>query len=387
MTKKASATELRVGAFVVVALLIGGVLAFVIGSQRNLFSSKTSYSAVFRDVGGLRPGNGVNVAGVSVGSVDAVTFLPDGRVEVRFRVISSAAELIRGNPAQPADRQDPNREEGDAEMPRPSLVAVGSKGLLGDRLVDITVGDPSLPVWDPETPLFASESGGLMAQAESIANEVERTAQNVRLMTDPWRDQEMSRALEETTINLARATGMLVNGDGTVQRLMTDPGMAEEVQAAIRDLRATSAELRRTTAGVRAITDEVRSGNGTAHALIYGREGRDALENVARASGEVAEMLRAVREGNGTLHALIYEDNAEELLANLTRASANVAAITDDVRAGRGTLGGLLVDPSIYEDVKRLVGDLERNDILRALVRYSIRRDEQGDRAEARETP
>ena len=39
-------TELRVGAFVVVALLIGGVLAFVIGSQRNLFQSKTTYTAV-----------------------------------------------------------------------------------------------------------------------------------------------------------------------------------------------------------------------------------------------------------------------------------------------------------------------------------------------------
>ena len=62
-----------------------------------------------------------------------------------------------------------------------------------------------------------------------------------------------------------------------------------------------------------------------------------------------------------------------------------MAAITDDVRAGRGTIGGLLVDPSIYEDVKRLVGDLERNDILRALVRYSIRRDEEGDAAQVEE--
>ncbi|MEM9864220.1 MAG: hypothetical protein AAF938_21655, partial [Myxococcota bacterium] len=42
----------------------------------------------------------------------------------------------------------------------------------------------------------------------------------------------------------------------------------------------------------------------------------------------------------------------------------------------RGTVGGFLTDPSIYEDVKRLVGDLQRNDILRSLVRYSIRRDE-----------
>jgi phospholipid/cholesterol/gamma-HCH transport system substrate-binding protein len=50
--------------------------------------------------------------------------------------------------------------------------------------------------------------------------------------------------------------------------------------------------------------------------------------------------------------------------------------ITGDVRAGRGTVGALLRDPSVYEDIKRLVGDLRRNEILRSLVRYSIRRDE-----------
>lgn len=380
-------TELRVGAFVVVALLIGGVLAFVIGSQRNLFQSKTTYTAVFDDIGGLRPGNAVNVAGVSVGSVEGVSFRDDGRVDVTFRVISDAARLIRGNPERPIEHQDPNLAENAEEMPQPSLVAVGSKGLLGDRLIDITVGDERLPEWDAARPLFTNESGGLMAQAEDIADDVQRTAENVRLMTDPFRDQEMSRALEETTVNLARVTGMLANGDGAVQRLMTDPATAEELSATIRDLRATSAELRRTTSGIRAITDEIRTGDGTANALIYGGEGREAIANVARASGEVAELLRAVREGDGTMHSLIYEDDADELLENLTRASENVAAITDDVRAGRGTLGGLLVDPSIYEDVKRLVGDLERNDILRALVRYSIRRDEEGGAARVEEAP
>lgn len=380
-------TELRVGAFVVIALLIGGALAFVIGNQRNLFRSKTTYMAVFEDVGGLRPGNAVNVAGVSVGSVESVSFREDGRVDVRFRVVSDVARLIRGNPDRPVEHQDPNLGEDDPEMPRSSLVSVGSKGLLGDRLVDITVGDSRLPEWNAERPLFTNESGGLMAQAEEIADDVERTVENVRLMTDPLRDQEMSRALEETTVNLARVTGMLASGDGVVQRLMTDPATADELQATIRDLRATSAELRRTSAGVRAITDEIRTGDGTANALVYGSEGREALANVARASGEVAGLLRAVREGDGTLHELIYEDDADALLANLTRVSENVAAITDDVRAGRGTIGGLLVDPSIYEDVKRLVGDLERNDILRALVRYSIRRDETAGTARVQEAP
>jgi phospholipid/cholesterol/gamma-HCH transport system substrate-binding protein len=49
--------------------------------------------------------------------------------------------------------------------------------------------------------------------------------------------------------------------------------------------------------------------------------------------------------------------------------------IVADVKAGKGTLGALLVDPSVYEDLKLVLGNVERNKALRALVRYSIRRD------------
>jgi phospholipid/cholesterol/gamma-HCH transport system substrate-binding protein len=76
------------------------------------------------------------------------------------------------------------------------------------------------------------------------------------------------------------------------------------------------------------------------------------------------------------MHELLYGDEAGDLVSNLTAISADVRAIVADVRAGRGTIGGLLVDPSIYEDVRRIVGNVERNDILRSLVRYSIREDQ-----------
>lgn len=362
-------TELRVGVFVLAALLAAGVLAFVIGSQRNMFRSKQSYTAIFRDVGGLRPGNAVLIAGVSVGTVDKVEFRDDGKVVVGFRVVEDAAPLIRGNPDAPPDPGDPS-------APAPSLVSIGSKGLLGDRQVEISVGDEALPPWDPERPLFTNESGGLMAQMENVAGEVEGAVENLRLMTDPFRDQQMSNDLKEVAHNLAAITGMLATGEGAIQRLMTDPNVADDVDATLRNLRETSSELARMSRSVRQITDEIRNGDGTANALVYGQEGRQALENVSRASGELAQLLTDVRTGDGTVHDLVYEDSADELVANLTQVSDDLAHITGEMRAGRGTLGGLLVDPSIYEDVKRLVGDLQRNDILRALVRYSIRRDE-----------
>ena len=63
---------------------------------------------------------------------------------------------------------------------------------------------------------------------------------------------------------------------------------------------------------------------------------------------------------------------------------ANLNAMSDDLRAiiarratGEGDASArLLVDPTVYEDIKSAVGNVERNEVLRALVRYSIKADE-----------
>ncbi len=136
---------------------------------------------------------------------------------------------------------------------------------------------------------------------------------------------------------------------------------------------------------MRHIAEEVERGDGTAHELIYGDQGTQLVTNLADATGEIASALNAIREGDGLVHELIYEESGGELMANLSAMSGDLRAVTADIRAGRGTLGGFLMDPSIYEDVKRLVGNLERNDILRALVRYSIRQDEPQEAAEVSE--
>ena len=42
---------------------------------------------------------------------------------------------------------------------------------------------------------------------------------------------------------------------------------------------------------------------------------------------------------------------------------------------GRGTVGALLKDPSVYEDLKLILGNVKRNKALRWLVRYTIEKD------------
>ena len=361
-----AATRLRVGIFVLVALVIGASIAFAIGAQENVFAPKTSYHSVFEDVGGLQRGNTVRVAGVNVGSVTDVVIGETGRIKVYFRVIDDATHLIRGAPGPGPESNEPKR----------STAAIGSKGLLGDRIIEISVGSEEYPAWNADEPIPAAEGGGIMALAERTLTEAQGTARNLRLATDPFADQEFSNDLKETARNLAEASGMIARGDGTIGRLMHDAELGRDVKGAVKQLRAAGQQVAALGKNLNKIAEDVQTNEGTVNALLYGSEGADAIRNIRDTFDQLNTILTDVREGDGAVNQLIYGELGDSFMTNLQNASDDIAFLTKETRAGKGTIGALLTDPSIYEDIKRLVGDLERNDILRALVRYSIRRDE-----------
>ena len=345
-------TRFRVGLFVLAAILIGGATAFIVGNQKNVFSSKTTYTAKFTDVDGLRPGSAVRVAGLSVGTVTGVGFNDDGEITVELDVIKDASKLIRGelNATQP-------------EKNGHSVISIGSKGLLGDKLIAITVGNKSHPEWNPDMPIPAAGEAGIMAKAESALAEVEGTARNLRLATDPFSDQEFSNDLKDTARNLAKVTGMLADQNGAIQRLMNDAQLGNDLAEATKNFSRAAGEIAELSKSLKKISREIESGDGSAHALIYGNDGAEAIKNIRVASGELAGLLTDIRGGDGPIHQLVYGEADESFMQNLHKASADMAHMTAEMRAGRGTVGALMTDPSVYEDMKRLIGDLERNDI------------------------
>ncbi len=355
MAVEPSRTELKVGVFVVVALTIATLIVFSLGSKSKLFSPRATYRAYFTGVSGLRSGAPVRIAGVDVGSVGDVVLRSDGRIMTELKIDAEYAKLIRSE----------------------TRVAIGSKGLLGDKIIDITVGagDP-IPEWGAIPVSEAPDIMAIAATASDVIKEARDTVRNLREATGVLADEQFQKDIASSVHGVSTLMEMATRESGTVNKLMTDPVLADRFSRTVASAEVASAELARTSRNVRAITDEIRGGNGSVHELIYGTAARDVARNLARATGETANVLEAIRTGDGTLHDLIFEDSAEQIIANTEAITGDLRAVMADVRAGRGTIGGLLADPTIYEDVKRLVGNLERNEILRALVRYSIRQDE-----------
>jgi phospholipid/cholesterol/gamma-HCH transport system substrate-binding protein len=117
---------------------------------------------------------------------------------------------------------------------------------------------------------------------------------------------------------------------------------------------------------------EVESGKGTLHEVIYGENGKQAISDLSSAAREIDAVVREVREGKGVLHSLVYEEGNSNFLRELNELSATLNRVVQDIDKGRGTIGGLVRDPTVYEDLKTTLGNVQRNVLLKALIRYTV---------------
>ena len=82
--KNITGTLARVALFTAICLVFMFALVTVFGQFR--FDSRSTYSAVFTNVSGLKGGNFVRIAGVEIGKVNDLTLNEDGTVRVSFAI-------------------------------------------------------------------------------------------------------------------------------------------------------------------------------------------------------------------------------------------------------------------------------------------------------------
>ncbi len=110
-----SALDLAVGIFVLIGILALGWLSVKLGRVEFLGGSGYQVTADFTSVGGLKAGSAVEIAGVEIGRVEAIT-LADYQARVRIRIRS------------------------DVKLQEDSIASIKTKGLIGEKYVRINPG-------------------------------------------------------------------------------------------------------------------------------------------------------------------------------------------------------------------------------------------------------
>jgi phospholipid/cholesterol/gamma-HCH transport system substrate-binding protein len=357
--------EVKVGLFVFLGLFGAAAIVFMIGDNRSLFDPKVQFRAEFSDVQGVKPGSTVRMGGVDIGAVSKVQYPEDPsqtQIIVSLNIVRREAPRIRTS----------------------SRASIAAKGLLGDKMVTISPGrpdEPSLPGGlIPSAP--AEDFTQVLSQVGAITERARGVLTNLEAATGTLAEEELRQDVRLGVHALSNVLVALDSKQGYQGRLLHDPAEAERLSGVVGNLERTTARLDSVLAGVDRVVARINEGPGMAHELIYGDS--KAVAQIGAAADEFGKVLAGVREGNGLAHGLLFGDTGrggdsalgDKLAGDVSGMSQDLRAMVSDMRQGKGTLGALLVDPSVYEDLKMLLGNVQRNQALRALVRYSIQKDD-----------
>lgn len=236
--------ELRAGIFLilgVLVLLVGIAWLKDVAVVRNTYPVKV----VFRDTGGLRVGDPVDIAGVQKGRV--------ARIELRPQDVLVILEV-----------------EKDVFLPQDSRVTMRNRSLFtGEKYIKIEPGGSSEPA-DPKVPLHGSyydefsiagltrtisRLDGLLAQVDM--NQItEAIDKGIAEVVESSKESLSALKVEQTELtslveNLARVTASLdtvltaiKEREGTLGRLIFEDSTYNEILGASQELRALISDLR-----------------------------------------------------------------------------------------------------------------------------------------------
>ncbi len=277
--------ELAVGVTVLAALGLLLFSTFRIGGCAWMEPSGTRLIARFDDAAGVDPRTDVLVAGVKVGEVDAVD-LEGGRARLTLRMTAP-----------------------DLGVPADSTVRIRSRGLLGEKVIEIVRGEAATLLSDGDTLTRSVEAANLDAMLDDLA----RVASDVEAVTSAMR---------------------LALGDARGE---------ETVAEIVDDVRYFASQLR-------GFVEE----NGDELARVIGNVDR-VSENLATFSEQFASLAENKQQTVGELL-----DNFARTSDRLADAVDDLAVVSDRVEQGEGTLGRLVKDEELYTKLDESVTELKR---------------------------
>ena len=305
-------TRLRVGIFVLGLLGLFIVFVLTIGSQSRIFERRYSLHAFFGTIEGLNVGAPVRLAGTSIGSVDDITFSKD-----------LASKKIRVTISLDARLQDRIRED--------SLASIGTVGLVGDKVLELTVGSldkPALPPGATIASIDPPDYAKLLQKGDQIVGNV---------------------------VKISDALSQLVGGG-------TGAGARQDLTESI--------------ASFNRIMGEIEQGTGLLHALVYEKRSGNILKELSETTAalqQLSNLMKEFQNQKGLAHILFADPRAESIMADLEQTSKNLKLVSSRLAQGEGTLGALIDDPALYEDLSSLLRGANRSRILRSLIQSTRR--------------
>ncbi len=292
-----------VGLFLFVGILILVAGIFTIGSLHNSFVKKFEITTVFDEVSGLTKGNNIWYSGVKIGTVSELKFHGKSQVKVTMKIEKEAQPYIR----------------------KDAKAKISSDGLIGNKIIVIYGGSETA---------YAVQDGDTLG--------IEKT-----LSTD-----DMMNTLQENNKNLLAITGdfkviskKILDGEGTLGKLLTDETLYDNVSQTVATLNKASVNAEKLTASLAVYGSKMNQEGSLTNDLVTDttlfnsiRATVAELKQIATvASGITLSLKNATSDLNNTNSpaGVILHDQtaAAELKSTIKNLESSTQKLNEDLEA------------------------------------------------------
>lgn len=237
--------ELKIGIFVLIALLGCAAAIVFVGLQSDLFTPKFRLNFTVDKGTGFAKGMPVKLSGFRIGRIESIALNNQAQVDVRLQIDKKYQEWIR---------QD-------------SVARLVKEGLVGDSIIEIAVGSQSQPMLQDGHRITYEKTKGIEDQVSGIADQVKPVLANVgeiiAYVNDPNGDikktlhnvESLTRELQTTR---AKADHLIdssrTNLDGIAHKV---DGLLDQTGATLATLNTSLQRLDRTLTTVEQKLPEV----------------------------------------------------------------------------------------------------------------------------------
>jgi phospholipid/cholesterol/gamma-HCH transport system substrate-binding protein len=292
--------EWKVGLFVVLTLVVIGALILKFSKSTSPFRNTYELSLVTSNVGGIRPGASVLMAGVPVGTVRAVDLDSSGQKVTMHLQIESRYQIHE-----------------DARF------TIEQAGFLGDQYIAITPTTNSGPVLHPDATVRCEEPFNLQEVARSAAGLLRRVDQTAAKL-----DEAVAR-IDETVLSQQTLT----NFAATISNFRVASDRALLTLHSVDDVVQTNSPLMNTALSnlvefskqLDAVTADLQLVVATNRVEIT-----TAVKNLGSASAHVNHLLNDLQSGKGLAGGILKDEQMRQefssTLSNLNVVSSNLSA-------------------------------------------------------------
>jgi len=306
MAKK-NLNTIRLGGFILLAFVLFTYGLYRIGDQHSFLSSHLTLFVDFTDVKGLRSGNNVRYAGITIGSVEDIQILNDTTLRVRLAVDLDTKDYLRKN----------------------ARAEISSSGLVGNMLVNIRPGPGRADLVSAGDVLPTTKSVEVTEMVDLLASSNQR--------------------IEQITEQLLQITEKINGGQGSMAMMLNDEQMAAHLGQSMQQMAATSRSLNTASRDLSELLTEVKAGQGN---LGYLLRDTSLKVQINRLSGHIDTLV--------TVRTEPVLDSLEMLTSSLSDASQSIRSLVDDLDEGESVISALLADSTLTEDLRATLQNLEQ---------------------------